>query len=980
MHSTIKYNHLQKWRFRGNLGFLLGGLTVWSVAVSSAQNYAILHTFGTNEMGLAPYGGVVQGPDGTLYGTTGSGGALGYGQVFKVNPDGSGYVSLKDFNGIDSASPSTSLLLSGNQLYGTAANGGTNGLGAVFKLNTDGSDFSILKQFTGDDGGSPNSALIISGTTLFGTLGYAGGNHWSGAVFKINNDGTDYEQLHIFSEVGGPQYTNTDGAGPTGVLLVGNVLYGTAVWGGSLGYGAIYKVNLDGTGFVKLYDFDGTNGASPQAGMACDGTALYGIAPYLYTDGFFAGGEVFRLNMDGASFAVLKNFTNATDPAFPTGGLVLTNSTLYGTSTYGGQGGCGTVFSVRTDGSEFTVLTDLTNLNSVITPNAGLTLSGSTLLGTGWQGGAYAYGGVFKIQTNGSGYGNIVDFRGGDGVAPYDLTLSGSTIYGATPIGGSSGCGTLFKIATDGTGYLVLKDFTNSMDGLNPGGSPVVDGQVLYGLTQNSADGGGAIYKLNTDGSGYTVLRDFTNELDGCFPFGKLALSGSTLFGVSADGGISNCGTVFRINTDGSGFQVLKHFRGNDGAYPYAGVEVYNGMLYGTTAGGGTNGYGTVFTVGTNGQNFSVLRQFSADWTIDGASPDRILLSDNVLYGVTSGGGFGYGTLFKENTDGSGYTIVKFFTNDLEGAFPSGQLAQSQSTVFGTTQSGGKLGGGAIYQINTDGSGFAVLKNFTQDGGSYAPGGCTLSGSTLYGATASGGALNSGVLYALSLLPEITTLPQTRTIEAGSPILLQVDANGSFPLSYEWLCNGTNLPGDNWTNVLELPNLQCDQSGTYILVITNAFGSVTSTPVMLSVIPQVNRRPVPAINLTGSPGGPLTLQYADDLANSPNWMFLDTVNFTNTSQFYCDSSDPLPASRFYRAWQAGTPANAPSLSLPGMVPAITLTGSIGEPVRLDYIKTFGPTNAWMTLDIVILTNTIQPYFDVKCLAQPARLYRVVPLP
>jgi hypothetical protein len=61
-----------------------------------------------------------------------------------------------------------------------------------------------------------------------------------------------------------------------------------------------------------------------------------------------------------------------------------------------------------------------------------------------------------------------------------------------------------------------------------------------------------------------------------------------------------------------------------------------------------------------------------------------------------------------------------------------------------------------------------------------------------------------------------------------------------------------------------------------------------------------------------------------------------------------------------------------------MVPAITLPGNPGDTVRLDYINAIGPTNAWVTLDTVTLTNTPQLYFDLSSIGQPRRLYRIVP--
>jgi hypothetical protein len=103
------------------------------------------------------------------------------------------------------------------------------------------------------------------------------------------------------------------------------------------------------------------------------------------------------------------------------------------------------------------------------------------------------------------------------------------------------------------------------------------------------------------------------------------------------------------------------------------------------------------------------------------------------------------------------------------------------------------------------------------------------------------------------------------------------------------------------------------------------------------------------------------------------------MTLSNNSQFYFDVSEPLPPQRFYRVWQTGTPGVVPSLNL-NFVPAITLTGDVGSSLRLDYINVIGPTDAWVTLDTVTLTNTSQLYFDVSMLGQPARLYRIVPVP
>jgi hypothetical protein len=205
-----------------------------------------------------------------------------------------------------------------------------------------------------------------------------------------------------------------------------------------------------------------------------------------------------------------------------------------------------------------------------------------------------------------------------------------------------------------------------------------------------------------------------------------------------------------------------------------------------------------------------------------------------------------------------------------------------------------------------------------------------------------------------------------------------VGATGFPPPGYQWYFDGTNAIG--CTNAcLELTNVQFSQSGAYTVVITNGAGAITSSPALLNVIAAVERRPVPGVKVTGETGSLLNVDYADSLSHTPNWATLASVSLTSTSQYYFDVTLPLPPQRFYRAWQTSTPGVRPSLDL-HLVPAIKLTGTIGDSVRLDYINQFGPIDAWATLDTVTLTNPSQLYFDTSAWRQPQRLYRLVQVP
>jgi len=179
------------------------------------------------------------------------------------------------------------------------------------------------------------------------------------------------------------------------------------------------------------------------------------------------------------------------------------------------------------------------------------------------------------------------------------LILSGSTLYGTALYGGSSGYGVVFALNTDGTGFTNLHSFTSASDGANPYAGLVLSGNTLYGTAYvGGSSGYGTVFAVNTDGTGFTNLHNFTSVTDGGYPYAGLILSGNALYGTAVSGGSSDNGTVFKINTDGSGFTNLHDFASDsDGANPYAGLTLSDNVLYGATAYGGSSGAGTVFSL-----------------------------------------------------------------------------------------------------------------------------------------------------------------------------------------------------------------------------------------------------------------------------------------------------------------------------------------------------------------------------------------------
>ena len=203
-----------------------------------------------------------------------------------------------------------------------------------------------------------------------------------------------------------------------------------------------------------------------------------------------------------------------------------------------------------------------------------------------------------------------------------------------------------FGISTNVMGFKPRCELTQGDDG------------TLYGTT-SAGDLGGTVFKVNPDGTGYTVLKWFNNPLDGAYPYAGVTLFDNRLYGTTYAGGISNYGTVFSLNSDGTDFVVLKHFVLTDGANPYAKPVLSGDTIYGTTYSGGSNlYYGTVFSLKTNGTGFTTLKHFASG----AANPiAEVTLVDNVIYGTTLHSTVSSsGSIYKMNKDGSGFTISGF--------------------------------------------------------------------------------------------------------------------------------------------------------------------------------------------------------------------------------------------------------------------------------------------------------------------------------
>jgi hypothetical protein len=547
---------------------------------------------------------------------------------------------------------------------------------------------------------------------------------------------------------------------------------------------------------------------------------------------------------------------------------------------------------------------------------------------------------------------NWVSLGSGMGSVVCALAVSGTNLYAGGGFTTAGGVPANHIAKWDGRAWSALGS------GLNGGVLALaVSGTNLYvGGDFTTAGGVPAYYIAKWDGRAWSGLGSGMNQ-----PVCALAVSGPNLY---AGGYFTTAGEVWAnciAKWDGSAWSALGSGMSEVSALAVSGTNLYAGGYF-TDAGGAFANY--------------IAKWDGSAWSALGSGTGWIIyalaISGTYLYAA---GGNIYGNVAKWN--GSAWSSLLYLGYGY--------------TVYALDVDGTNLYAGGNFQIAAGG---VTARNIAKwDGSAWSALGSGMN-NQVYALAADGvGHLFVGGVFSLAgnnespyvaeailapTAPTISTLMPTQTAEAGATVHLAVNATGDPPPIYQWYFNGTNLLSCTSSNLV-LTNILFSQSGTYTVVAINDSGAVTSAPVTLNVIPAVERRPVPGIKVTGQTGSLLNLDYADFLRPAPNWTTLGSVSLTSTSQNWFDLTLPLPPQRFYRAWRTGAPGVFPSLEL-HMVPAITLTGSIGGSVRVDAINRFGPTDAWFTLDTVTLTNTSQLYFDTSAWRQPPRLYRLVPSP
>jgi uncharacterized repeat protein (TIGR03803 family) len=194
---------------------------------------------------------------------------------------------------------------------------------------------------------------------------------------------------------------------------------------------------------------------------------------------------------------------------------------------------------------------------------------------------------------------------------------------------------------------------------------------------------------------------------------------------------------------------------GTDGIFPFGVIQATDGTLYGTTSQGGQggpNGPGTFFRIALDGTGYTVLRNYTND-----VRPARLTQGpDGTLYGTGDGGEGGAvgGVIFQMALDGSGLTVLHSFTGGVDdGAVPNGVIQATEGMLYGTTYFGDYFDQGTLFRIALDGTGYTLLHQFPDretDGTNPWAGLIQAQDGTLYGTTSTGGAFGGGVIFQIA--------------------------------------------------------------------------------------------------------------------------------------------------------------------------------------------------------------------------------------
>lgn len=620
-------------------------------------------------------------------------------------------------------------------------------------------------------GPNPNGATapvrpalyLHSNGNFYGTTP-GGGAFGFGTLFQMSKSGVFGHLSFTDLNAGSVPVGRHPGSVPTStpVLSSDGWLWATTSAGGvNAGYGTIFRIRPETGEFQTMHNFaSGTNGNSPVCGLVSDGQGyLWGMTRYT-NNGTSTHGTLFRIHELTGVFEKRLTFADTVAPnkgRVPQGALYYDGAgNLWGTTSAGSSSGYGNLFKYTIATSTFTIVTEFSDRGVQAGAIKGSGAASALVPdGNGFLWGVTPYGGdsigngtVFKVEIATGTATSVIEFsnngssnKGSTPLGPLVNDGAGN-LWGVASAGATSGKGSVFKIAAS-TGVLTTVLQFSTLTGANATVSNPINGLTNDGqgnLWGMASVGGGAatwaVYKIKISDGSFTKVAD--QAPGGVSYLGRTPLAGLSgnvtspwLWGTTSAGGANNLGTLFRYDPSTGQSEVVKSFTGTTGtalgSKPNGKVYVDgDDIVWGTTEEGGTGGgigYGTIFKYDPATSTFTTVQSFT---TGGGYRPKGALvgMSDGFIWGTTSSGSSSsYGSVFKINPATNAVTVVHTFASSTPAngyQLACGLVEDTSGFVWGTTQLGGANTSGTLFKIAIATGTLTVAHSFANGSSNHA--------------------------------------------------------------------------------------------------------------------------------------------------------------------------------------------------------------------------------------------------------------------
>ena len=627
--------------------------------------------------GRYPTGALFQASDGKLYGMTNGGSSENNGILFSYDPRTSICTKLYDFFSYtapnDGTYPYGSLIQgSDGKLYGVTCAGGEENGGAIFSFDISTTTYTKLADFP-FGAGLPKGDLVQAPDGKF-YVWTSGSVYNNSSIFSFDPVNQTLQWLYNSN-------TKNDSYGSLMLATDGN-LYGMQIDGGGNDCGFIFSFNPALSKFSKVIDFDISVGQFPVGTLkqGQDGK-LYGITKL---GGPGSNGTVFAFDLASATLTKMADFGNNLQ-SFPVGNLIQAlDGKFYGVTGGEGRSNQGAIFSFDPANQAVSILDIFPTRQSGSNISGKLMrASDGNLYGVSANGGTSQGGVIFSLDPASSTYRELknLDIVHGDHAFGSLVEGNDKKLYGLASRGGiydalaGNDQGVLFSFDARSTNYsrLFTFNFYGPLTGSSPYGNllEASDGK-FYGMNSFGGVGmhgvgGGMIFSYDPASSAYTRLFDFADDLsdeqNGSYPYGSfIQADDKKLYGLTSLGGTDNDGVIFAYDPVSGSYTKLFDFDGSNGANPYGSLlQARDGKLYGMTWGGGNSNAGVIFSYDPASSMYTKLHDFDF---LTGSHPygDLMQASDGKLYGMTnSGGGNDLGTVFSLDLVSSTFTKLLDF-------------------------------------------------------------------------------------------------------------------------------------------------------------------------------------------------------------------------------------------------------------------------------------------------------------------------------